>query len=437
MSTFVVATWNTQWARRGSGRGSRIAARLEAAATDVAVVTEGERELLPVQGWTVDAGGDWGYGPQSSRRKVVVWSRFPLSVDFVGDRGATKGRLVVTTASTPLGPLRIVGVCIPWRDAHVSTGRGDAQPWSEHMHYLDQLADFLPGLSQDRPTVIAGDFNQRVPRVRQPIRVADRLQDVLAEWSIHTAGPLPNGPHIDHIATNPRLVCESVHDWPAADRLGRLSDHAGVVCRLSATEAPRGGKRAATGSVAAQADQALRADPKPDRDVVPDREPAPGGATASPRESGGGLTPDLRAEIEEILRRSSDGLEHGAAFRLREQGLTDAEIAAARGVEAGSNRVWLRSLDALLTGTLPTSKTAAEKNSYGYRELLNHSRSDNLDRYVKAQLRKLQELNPNIRFDPLHTRPYPYRVGNKKAKREKPVGDAPCSLCGTLHAGEC
>lgn len=227
-----VATWNTQWATNSTDRGMRIASKLETLGADVVVVTEGVRELLPPDGFIVDAGDNWGYGPQPSRRKVIVWSRFPLSCDAVGDSGAARGRLAVTTAQTPSGPLRIIGVCIPWRDAHVTTGRGDASPWAEHLQYLDQFAGLLARLDADVPTVIAGDFNQRIPRERQPIRVADRLNEVLAGWTIHTAGVLPNGPHIDHIATNQRVALESTHDWAAADYLGRLSDHAGVGCRL-------------------------------------------------------------------------------------------------------------------------------------------------------------------------------------------------------------
>lgn len=235
MASISVAAWNTQWATLSSERrrGSRIASILTTAGADVAVVTEGVRELLPAGGSTVDAGDNWGSGPQSSRRKVIVWSRFPLSCDSVGGSGADRGRLAVATARTPAGPVRIVGVCIPWLGAHVSGGRGDAKPWSEHMDYLDQLADLLAGLDEDLPTVIAGDFNQRIPRGRQPIRVADRLNEVLADWTIHTTGAFPNGPHIDHIATNRRLVLESAHDWAASDDLGRLSDHAGVTCRLA------------------------------------------------------------------------------------------------------------------------------------------------------------------------------------------------------------
>jgi hypothetical protein len=33
------------------------------------------------------------------------------------------------------GYIRFIGVCIPWRSAHVSTGRGNAVPWGEHGVY--------------------------------------------------------------------------------------------------------------------------------------------------------------------------------------------------------------------------------------------------------------------------------------------------------------
>jgi hypothetical protein len=129
---------------------------------------------------------------------------------------------------------------------------------------------------------------------------------------------------------------------------------------------------------------------------------------------GGALTPELRAEIEDVLRGSGEGLSHGATFQLREQGLGDAEIAARRGVSVGTTRGFLRSLDDLLSGELPTTRSAALRNSYVYRELFNHTRSDALDSYVKAQLRKLKEVNPDVKFDRLETRAYQYRVGKRK-----------------------
>lgn len=227
-----VATWNTQWATLRTDRGSRVAAKLAALGADVIVVTEGARDLLPTNGQVFDAGADWGYPLKPDRRKVIIWSRLPLTPDTVGVEGAALGRLAVATVSTEAGAVRIIGVCIPWRDAHVNTGRSDASPWSEHLQYLDQLEVLIGTLDGSVPTVIAGDFNQRVPRVRQPIRVADRLASVLDGWTTHTAGPMANGPHIDHIATNGQLICRSAIDWPGVDPEGRLSDHSGISCRF-------------------------------------------------------------------------------------------------------------------------------------------------------------------------------------------------------------
>lgn len=300
----AVATWNAEWATPSSDRGPRISAILADANADIVVVTEGVRELLPIGGSVVDAGGDWGYGLQPSRRKVIVWSRFPLACDAVGTRGATRGRLAVATAATPEGPVRVVGVCIPWRDAHVRTGRGDAQPWSEHLDYLERLQGLLAGFDDEAPTVIAGDFNQRIPRAAQPLLVAERLGEVMAGWTVHTAGALPNGPHIDHIATNRRLVLESVRDWPASDHRGRLSDHAGVVCRLSYAPAPARETGRGSALISGPVEPGFGADPALNATSALD----------------GALTPELRAEIEDVLRRSGDGLSHGATFRLREQG---------------------------------------------------------------------------------------------------------------------
>ena len=229
----TVATWNTRWATLSSRSGPRVAARLKAIAADIIVVTEGAVELLPAGGHVVDAGTNWGYRMTNPlRRKVIVWSRFPLTVQTIGQTGATSGRLVVASTTTPGGPVRVIGVCIPWKDAHVTTGRCDASPWSEHLEYLDRLEALLLDLADPAPTVIAGDFNQRIPRVRQPIRVAQRLSEVLQGWTVHTAGDHRNEPHIDHIATNAGFVCHAVTDWAASDAEGMLSDHAGVNCHL-------------------------------------------------------------------------------------------------------------------------------------------------------------------------------------------------------------
>ncbi len=126
--------------------------------------------------------------------------------------------------------MRVLAVCIPWASAHVSTGRRAATSWSEHLECCDQIEKLAAQFDPRTPTIVAGDFNQRVPRRRQPIRVYTRLLEVMDCWRLHTAGEVEHGPLIDHIASD--LDCTSVRTWAGGDDEGRLSDHAGVVCTL-------------------------------------------------------------------------------------------------------------------------------------------------------------------------------------------------------------
>ncbi len=125
------------------------------------------------------------------------------------------------------------------------------------------------------------------------------------------------------------------------------------------------------------------------------------------------LTDEMRDEIKRLLRASSDGLEHGAVLRLMEQGLSVEEIAATRSSSVQSIRGWQRSLEHLFEGTIPESKSAVLKNSYVYRELLNHPLSENLRSYVGARLRELIAVNPQVTTGPLQTRPYQYAKGKR------------------------
>jgi hypothetical protein len=76
-------------------------------------------------------------------------------------------------------------------------------------------------------------------------------------------------------------------------------------------------------------------------------------------------------------------------------------------------------------------------NSYVYRELLNHPRSDNLDSYVRAQLAKLKSINPDVRFDALQTRTHQYRVGERKPQKANGDTCQECAAIGIIHSGRC
>ena len=134
-----IATWNTKWA--GPTHGPTIAGDLVATKADVIVGTEVLVNLLPSYEHVVDAGTGWGYElPDGRRRKVAMWSANPWTdVTTFDDPAAPGGRLIAATTETDVGPIRVVGVCIPWRDANVATGRRDRESWEDHLAFLSAL----------------------------------------------------------------------------------------------------------------------------------------------------------------------------------------------------------------------------------------------------------------------------------------------------------
>jgi hypothetical protein len=145
------------------------------------------------------------------------------------------------------------------------------------------------------------------------------------------------------------------------------------------------------------------------------------------------LRPELRDEIEEILRTTSSGLTHGEVFRYMEQGLTVEQIASSRGTGVHYIRDVWNSLQHLLNGTMPTAKSDAKINSQVYKELLNHYLSPALRTYVNTRLHRLMEINPEINLDPLRTRTHRHSVN----RTHRPTREAECPTCGLTHAGEC
>jgi endonuclease/exonuclease/phosphatase family metal-dependent hydrolase len=239
-----IVNWNVAWPRKAR-RAAPLLERISAYQPDVVCVTEAYRNFLGRDGHQITSSSDYGYDAPVERRKVILWSRHPWrDVDRSGNRHLPSGRFVRGTTKTNLGEVTFVGVCIPWRDAHVRTGRKDRKPWADHLAYLEGLRAILAG-APPVSTVVLGDFNQRIPRHRQPQRTADALTLALGDSvRVVTNGTIPevSRPTIDHIALSPNLAVASVNgisnyiDTTAASDQLRLSDHFGLVAELMRTE---------------------------------------------------------------------------------------------------------------------------------------------------------------------------------------------------------
>ncbi len=227
-----IVLWNIKWASRASSRGSFFIQRFGELSSDVICVTEGHADIFPEGGHVLTSDADYGYPIKPGRRKVLLWSRNPWrEVDTLGSPLLPPGRFVAGTTDTPRGAVRFVGVCIPWREAHVRTGQRNRQPWDDHLTYLQHLP---PLLQSDRsvPTALLGDFNQRIPRTRQPKYVFSALTSALPpDFRLATAGIITGAPDlaIDHLAVSGALEPVqtdflSPHDVNGA----QMSDHFGM-----------------------------------------------------------------------------------------------------------------------------------------------------------------------------------------------------------------
>lgn len=228
----TVGVWNAEWARPRSNRGEGVRCTLLEAALDVICLTETYEDLLPVHGHIISSEPDYGYRIEPGRRKVAMWSQEPWKlVDRVGSIEMPTGRFVCGTTESLIGEIRVIGVCIPWKDAHVRTGRRDRQPWEDHIQYLRGLAGYLQRLPAGGPTIIVGDFNQRIPRAKAPVAAFDALAEALSGFTVATTGVVaPLGRQmIDHLAHSSSLVAHKVTGWRGVRPDGlRLSDHDGV-----------------------------------------------------------------------------------------------------------------------------------------------------------------------------------------------------------------
>ena len=217
-----IATWNLEWPSR---KCQQLAwEHLESLEADVIVTTEDKLADWEAFPHRVDAGPDWGYHVKDQlRRKVVMWSKTPWTdVRLHGD--AMSGRFVAARTQG----VDVWGVCIPWRDCHWRTGRKDSEQWDEHIRFCEQLSE----LRSTGPTMIAGDFNQRIPKTIQDERAVRALDAALQGFEVVTAGLEEHDSKgldqlIDHIATKGFAATE-VETWPFELDGAPISDHSGV-----------------------------------------------------------------------------------------------------------------------------------------------------------------------------------------------------------------
>lgn len=236
-ASLIAACWNTQWHRLGSPKGRLLRAALDEVAADVICLPEAQHDFLSDTHHGIWSDPDHGYPVQPDRSKVTLWSRWPWrDVDAIGDVQFPPGRYIAGTTSTPLGELRVIGLCIPWRNAHVTHGARNRAPWEDHRAYLQVLSRVLSREQRQVPVLLMGDFNQRLPRRWVPEDLAKRLHDSMREFEVWTVGIVPGltSQLLCHIAgAGLGVTPGSIRGLPRHIDAHDVSDHDGVCASFS------------------------------------------------------------------------------------------------------------------------------------------------------------------------------------------------------------
>ena len=227
-----LAIWNTEWASPGSKRESRIKQILAEIDADILCITEGYQQSWENEGYVISSDQDFGYRIQEGRRKAMLVSKEPWDdIDTFGVSTLPSGRFCAGTSHG----IRTYGVCIPWKSAHVTTGKKNREIWEDHLSYLDGLSDVLK--KAPKSSMVMGDFNQRVPRKYTPENVHQKLIATFEpNYSIATSGEIKGleKQAIDHLAVKETIKVKSIVGIPAVNDGKRLSDHDGLVIELEA-----------------------------------------------------------------------------------------------------------------------------------------------------------------------------------------------------------
>jgi endonuclease/exonuclease/phosphatase family metal-dependent hydrolase len=235
VDSLSVGMWNTQWKVGSSIAGKAMSNLLLSQSPDVVCITEGHLNQLQPDWHVCSSAPDYGYlRNHETQRKVILFSRNPWrDIDPLGSDELPPGRFVSATTDTKIGPMCFVGLCVPWRDAHVSSGSRNRKPWQDHKNYLKALRAILERMPTD--SIVLGDFNQRQPRHRQPIEVEKLLLDAIGnEFLILTSGIIPDVQvlSIDHFVCRPSLQLKSLKGLPNIQGSLQLSDHVGLVIEV-------------------------------------------------------------------------------------------------------------------------------------------------------------------------------------------------------------
>ncbi len=238
MKQLSIVNWNIEWAKPNTKKGGIIKQKINEHTPDILCLTETYRDFLGEKGYSIFAHSDYGYRNSTGKHKVALWSKNKWeNVSVMDNYNLPSGRIVSGTTQTSIGKLNVLGVCIPWKNAHVSTGYKNKKSWEEHLNYLRGLQKVLEHDVFRSDTIIIGDFNQEIPRKYSPSEAYNELLKTFESYNLITEGYIDgiNKQTIDHIYCSNDMEGQNIFGINHIDNGLKLSDHFGISASLYKT----------------------------------------------------------------------------------------------------------------------------------------------------------------------------------------------------------
>jgi endonuclease/exonuclease/phosphatase family metal-dependent hydrolase len=238
-----VLTWNFERKPPASWQAGIMVDRIAALQPDIVCLTEAyDRSLEALGGSALSTEGVVWSASRPGERKVVLWSRRPwLAVDEVDEAATSAGACLSVLADTESGPVRVIGVCLPYHFASPVGLSPKARPWAQQIRFLEGLGIVLRSFRDSYPTIVLGDYNQYLPRIWGSKAASAALHEAFDGFLFPTSGFAHEGrAAIDHIAHTPDLSSsDRCALSPFTTDRRRLSDHFGVSLDITREEPDR------------------------------------------------------------------------------------------------------------------------------------------------------------------------------------------------------
>jgi exonuclease III len=231
-----ILLWNIEW-NVTKQKQDFVLSTINRIAPSVFCLTEATDFFVSTYPNVICSTPDYGYPNPGDRRKVWLWSDDSWSsVEYGESPEMPSGRFVSGITRS----VRVVGVCIPWSNAHVTTGNRNRKRWEDHRAYLKCLGPILTDYAnRPEPVCVMGDYNQCIPHSSHNASVIEDLRDAFASgYTIHTEAmfDVDGKPMIDHLATTNQLTFVITGTLSRTTETGdTVSDHSGLHGNLEFT----------------------------------------------------------------------------------------------------------------------------------------------------------------------------------------------------------